>query len=426
MKSHKFLLPLIIFVGVMSQKVKNFQKEDFAVLKAIVQMLEVHYVREKPNIQLIFCGNNSEILARNLLREMPMGISVQPTKLETLKKFVIVRFPAIILLDSEDYTNELRRSMRLAPGAQYYENLLYYIPHRGFNDFFSILENATQYLDTNMYLKVIDDTTVDLVASFMFEPGKCRQAELKTINRFSLKNMKWSNETFFPRKFENFNGCTLVVGNISTEYNEPGHWDLISVLAKTLNFKPELKNYTYGSPEYDLLNIISPQTESEFQDFDISSALFMDFFTCTVPTGVPYTQFEKMFIMFDKETWICIFATLVGAFLVIQVINRMSVQVQKFVFGRTVQTPTLNVAEVFLVGLQSRLPGRNFARYMLMMFIIWTMIIRTCYQSILYKNLQKDMRKPMIRTLKELKEQNFTFAIQIHDQRMYGKEFFKE
>jgi hypothetical protein len=111
--------------------------------------------------------------------------------------------------------------------------------------------------------------------------------------------------------------------------------------------------------------------------------------------------------MFDKATWICIGVTLVGSLLVIQVINLMSVQVQKFVFGRDIRTPSLNVASVFLVGGQNRLPGRNFARFLLMMFIIWSLIIRTCYQSMLYKNLQQDMRRPRIQTFAELNEKNF-------------------
>jgi hypothetical protein len=68
------------------------------------------------------------------------------------------------------------------------------------------------------------------------------------------------------------------------------------------------------------------------------------------------------------------------------------------VFGRDIRTPTLNVADIFLNGGQNRVPGRNFARFMLLMFVIWTLIIKTCYQSILYKNLQLDMRRPAIKT----------------------------
>jgi hypothetical protein len=46
-----------------------------------------------------------------------------------------------------------------------------------------------------------------------------------------------------------------------------------------------------------------------------------------------------------------------------------------------------------------------------MMFVIWSLIIRTCYQSTLYKNLQQDMRKPVIKTFEKLNEKNFTIFL---------------
>jgi hypothetical protein len=143
-------------------------------------------------------------------------------------------------------------------------------------------------------------------------------------------------------------------------------------------------------------------------NLEYSPALFTDYLTLTVPAGEPYTDLEKMFLMFDKSTWICIGFTLGAALLVIQLINFMSIQVQKFVFGRDIRTPTLNVVSIFLTGAQHRVPGRNFARFILIVFVLWALTIRTCHQSELYKNLQGDMRKPRIQSIDELNEKNFT------------------
>jgi hypothetical protein len=63
-------------------------------------------------------------------------------------------------------------------------------------------------------------------------------------------------------------------------------------------------------------------------------------------------------------------------------------------------------------------PKGNFARFVLMMFVIWALIIRTCYQSILYENLQRDIRKPRIQTLDELNELNFTALYTENDKYM--------
>jgi hypothetical protein len=135
--------------------------------------------------------------------------------------------------------------------------------------------------------------------------------------------------------------------------------------------------------------------------------------TFTVPAGEPYSQLEKMFLMFDKATWICIGVTLSAGLLFVKIINHMSIMVQNFVFGRYMKTPTLNVASIFLSGSQFRTPGRNFSRFIFMMFVMWSLIIRTCYQSELYKNLQGDMRRPKIISIDELNKKNFTFLYKI-------------
>jgi hypothetical protein len=182
------------------------------------------------------------------------------------------------------------------------------------------------------------------------------------------------------------------------------------LLSVELNFQLiSVKKRTSDSNDLEIIELITAQDISLLKESAaFSSVLFTDYLTFTVPSGEPYTDLERMFLMFDKSTWICIGVTFTAALLLIQLLNFMSIWVQKFVFGRDIRTPTLNVAAIFLTGSQHRVPGRNFARFMLMMFAIWALIIRTCYQSELYKNLQGDLRKPRIQTVDELNKQNFT------------------
>jgi len=58
--------------------------------------------------------------------------------------------------------------------------------------------------------------------------------------------------------------------------------------------------------------------------------------------------------------------------------------------------PALNVLSVFFGLGQMILPGRNFARFLLMLFIIWSLIVTTGYQSVMFEHLQTDNRKPPI------------------------------
>jgi hypothetical protein len=54
------------------------------------------------------------------------------------------------------------------------------------------------------------------------------------------------------------------------------------------------------------------------------------------------------------------------------------------------------------------LPGRNFARFLVVLFIMFCMLLRTAYQGMQFEFMLKDMRPKNVETLKELMEENFT------------------
>lgn len=83
-----------------------------------------------------------------------------------------------------------------------------------------------------------------------------------------------------------------------------------------------------------------------------------------------------------------------------------------FVFGVNVNTPSLNVARIFFGISQVRMPGRNFARFLTMMFILYSMIIRTAWQAKMFEFMQKKMMKAEVKSVEEMIEKNFTFFMQ--------------
>jgi hypothetical protein len=98
--------------------------------------------------------------------------------------------------------------------------------------------------------------------------------------------------------------------------------------------------------------------------------------------GEGYTSYEKFLLPFDSGTWVCCGIFFVGAFLVIFIINRLERKVQEFVFGRRVKSPAFNVLVAFFGQSQNILPGRNFSRFLLMLFILFCLVIRTAYQGV--------------------------------------------
>lgn len=57
-----------------------------------------------------------------------------------------------------------------------------------------------------------------------------------------------------------------------------------------------------------------------------------------------------------------------------------------------------------------KLPGRNFARFILMVFILFSLVMRTAYQGKQFEFLQKEMKKKNVQTIDELMLRNYTFV----------------
>lgn len=127
-----------------------------------------------------------------------------------------------------------------------------------------------------------------------------------------------------------------------------------------------------------------------------------------IPPGEPITPLEKLLLPFSRTVWIWIAITITIGVSIIRVVKFLPRKVQNFVFGSNVATPSINLLIAIMGGSQTVLPRRNFARFLLMLMLIWSLTMRSCYQGQLYKHLQSDKRKPEIKTIEEMIERNFT------------------
>lgn len=79
----------------------------------------------------------------------------------------------------------------------------------------------------------------------------------------------------------------------------------------------------------------------------------------------------------------------------------------------------------FGIGM-TQLPGRNFARFLLMLYILFCLVIRTAYQGKQFEFLQKDMRPADVETIDEMIEKNFTFHVENGSSKSFKEmDFFK-
>ena len=284
---------------------------------------------------------------------------------------------------------------------------------------------------------VEENDKVSLHAMTMFTEKKCRPEQLVEINQFSSLKSKWETEKFFRPRIENFHGCKLwfelnwmeTKMPFMTKQKHEGDTgvegviiDLLDTLSTHLNF-----TYVYGQPAREYFSDVESREYSEYiNTYDIlvgatmleglgnpsSYSIYSTADVCVVPPGENFTSWEKLLMPFDRPTWMWLGIVFAVAFLVILLIKwSKSTSVHEFVIGSNVTTPALNVIAIFMGIGQISLPQTNVTRFFFMVFILFSLIMRTAYQGKYFEFLTSDMRRKPIQTIDELKDKNFTAIV---------------
>jgi hypothetical protein len=418
MKLIKFSF-LLLNVGLFFPESAPSTSSDAVVARAINVMLGDYFAENCAKVDLISFdegGGSDEAISEKILQNKPDNISIKYSKHSKRSVSIQLETSTILVFESIKYFRTvMKKILWKVHNGLWYKHLVY-VPGL-------VAEDILVSHKKNIFISEVDflinpnRSSVELATTFFYTKDECGVNQMRTINRFSSKTMRWENSNFYPDKYQNFYGCEIELLHDDFKYRH----DLLLLkehifteIASVLNFRLTLKPFM-GDEKDDFKNnklwadVVFLQSYHALNQ--ISSTLSTESYSVIVPAGDPLTDIEKMFAMFDAGTWIAIGFTFAVALVLIQVISSMSMVVQNFVFGPDNRWPTLNLVSVFLTGGRFRLPDRNFARFLLMMFMIWCLIIRTCYQSKLFENLNNDMRHPAVKTFAEFNERNFTILI---------------
>ena len=288
---------------------------------------------------------------------------------------------------------------------------LVYVPGLTTLDIIDTFENGFN-IDHVNFLMHETDNTIELVTTYMFTLQACKHLQLKSINRFDVRSLEWENAIFYPNKYENFYGCELIVA-----WNEDDYFYFYFYNLTKMIFEEQLRAKLTRNSDENTWNCVGCDLTSQEQailtdhyvEGTVSDPVNFNSYNFVIAPGVPYTDLERMFMMFDFELWIAISVTLTIALFATLTLNFVSAKIRNFIVGRYVQHPTMNLLSIFLTGGQSRVPGRNFARFIFVLFVIWSLIIRTCHQSMLFELMQADLRRPTIKTLDEFFQSSLTY-----------------
>lgn len=422
MKRSLIVLPLI-FVSTLSAQI-----EIREISTAISGVVEKCYQKESIKFDIISYASNfaaTDEIITEFARSI-QGVSYQVYKINSrnyrhfkINQSAILLFESFRILEMFSNNDEILNIFTWKT----LKFLIYYPNASSIEVSKLAFNNMTQF---QSFLIKQNSDDYDLMCVTRFSPGNCNKTKVVNINKFVRKSMDWATSDFFPKPQNNFHTCSLSIGvrdtNVFNRFNkdpDTGSYhfkginiNLMETIAENLNFKANFipvsdSNDSWKKVVIDLHLLTQQMTLKVTKSHFATKPFYFGRILVLVPSGEAYTGFEKLFLPFEEEVWSWLIITFATAFITILIVNFMPKSVQNYVFGWDVRTPSLNVWIVFCGLSSNKLPGRNFARFILTNFIIFSLIIRTAYQAKMFQLMQLNINKKGVQNLDEIKKENW-------------------
>ena len=397
--------------------------------QAIVQLVQSHYGGSSVKIEIFYNSNGIKIMDETV--KLLSGVKeLKVTKINTTEIDVTsitdqnghhnYSNDAIFLFDTLENYLKFRAKIFIANPAHDIDiiNFLVYCEDLSVK---KIQEVIT--MDTLESFMIEKNSEISLHMMVMFTEKKCGDPQLIKINQFSISKRNWTTKNFISPTIDNFYGCEVWVGFwsdilspfINVSISDDGivsYEGIVFMMFETLATHLNFKFRYYDNSEKDRCDFVS--AVYSFHEFfllgqSLSDPIYSTSAVVAVPPGQLYSSWEKLWMPFDRTTWILLGVVFVLAFFIIILIKlSKSSSTYEFIIGSSVATPALNVVAIFMGIGQISLPQRIISRFMFMSFILFCLIMRTAYQGKYFEFLTSNMNKKPIATIEELKEKNFT------------------
>ncbi|KAG5671218.1 hypothetical protein PVAND_001427 [Polypedilum vanderplanki] len=405
--------------------------------KAIFDVIRVFYIANNIKFDFIIYGEKSNHIndvingiMNKLGKESPMNVILIPNitnwnhKLTQSAIIFIKSIDAARYLQKRSKGNNPLQIMIKNSGFGRLKFCLYVEDVKSISQFHNILDNFDSEeislkgdLVFYEFFIVSNKINISLVVYQFFAPNKCRKSTLEVLNFMEIFSQEWNKELKNFNHYENFNDCFL---NFQVQYGFGFYiYDDLRRFKKylPLNFSnPE--NAKFAGLTYEIIEIMSKNynftphyTLGVVQNSKLSTQNTKKF---KVPLTFP----------FDTTTWILIFFIFGTTFVIIFGLQFCPQWIRIIIFGKGVNSPAYNALGIFFGISQLRFPEENFCRVILLIFILFCLIIRTCWQSMMFEFMTTDMRKPLPTLIEDFIEMNYTIVIE-NVKFIYYKEFLK-
>ncbi|XP_070496199.1 glutamate receptor ionotropic, NMDA 1-like [Chironomus tepperi] len=309
-----------------------------------------------------------------------------------------------------------------------------------------VQEIFTKFWSKNIYnvyvLMNFYNETLLLTFKPFYSTESCGKVSVKIINKF--QNGRFINKLGPWIKFHNLNQCPVTVTTFTEKVSifkqtlpngqtiiRGYEYEMIQYIAEMLNFTLDLV-YKEGSQEWGVVfengtctrgfDILKERKtdillgdlylkELRLKYFDASAPYLNYPLFFILPSQPKLNMLQKLLSPYELTVWILVALYLSIGVSVILLINLKFKFMKKLVYGDRVHHVVTNLYTTFIGQPQIKLPKNNFARLLLMSFLIYSLVIRNAYQGSLYKFLQSDGQYKEPQTIAELIDKKYKFII---------------
>lgn len=430
-----------------AQKIPSELKSFSDLAEAVNRIADETYLHYCDTISLVFPDNSSYNhfdFKDNFLSKSSSGLkAVNLESLSHLKSLTGRHRKRLTILPIVNY-REFQESFKFFSTKIFHFNGFFVFVLVGgsipeVDKIFGTLWNIQIY---NILVVFEDENSVRVLTFWPFNTGNCNDMTPVLVNEFRDGKFVNNQTSLFRRKMRNLHNCPIRVSVITD--TEPyiflekfpngsvsfkgGDVSLVKALSEALNFKIVFNNtsdlgkfYDHATMTGNLAPVAKGDADLSIANWWLAASRLTHFSSTTsykseavilmVPPGREYSAWSKLVYPFSKTVWAWILLVFVVGYLAIYFITQSSTKVKVFVFGADVEHPYLNMIVAFVGGTQKILPTTNFARFLLMMFLMYALVIRTVYNASYFRLLQSSLRHPEIQSIDEIISNDYKFYI---------------
>jgi len=437
-----------------------------AISTAIAEVCEEYFIKKSIEFDVILYGqptNRLNDIIDGLLDKIVNQTSIIVEHVNnTYRWHHKLERSAVVFISNEYFLNKFSNYaglVNLFPKEltflRFFEEVFYYFMNLETPFVGGYISDQTSVISHQLYIGVSHYADkVELITMSHFVDGSCNKAKYFSINSFIKSTRRWMKYLTAHKKFDNLHGCQLTVLEkwsphlypkedndriIDCFRNEQENcqtlqtflaettrlqgftFEIFKIAGKIANFTTTFNIQILEDESKFLTKPVAQTFVGSYSDllrgYAPTSMIFDGSYILAATPSEFYNNYEKLWLPFDRPTWIILFYTFLVVFIAIFCLSFMAKIVRNSIFGQEISSPALNVVQVFFGIAQAKLPKASIPCFILILFIGFSQIFQTCYQSKSFELMTSDVRKPPPKSIQDLVDRNYTIlsCAQGHD-----------